>query len=113
MQVLHPVRSQGIAQNDTIQQTSHRSIGKNTGGWRLCLGISSKELRERQAYVGFLEGRVFQGRDFQEELVGFEILSLEKTLDWWDFELRDWWVQVLSLGFFLGRVELGHLCLEG
>ena len=77
------------------------------------MGISSKELRERQAYVGFLEGRVFQGRDFQEELVGFEVLSLEKTQDWWDFELRDWWVQVLSLGFFLGRVELVHLCLEG
>lgn len=77
------------------------------------MGRSSKELREGQAYVGFLEGGVFQGRDFQEELVGFEVLSLEKTQDWRDFELRDWWVQVLSLGFFLGRVELGHLSLEG
>lgn len=69
------------------------------------MGRSSKDLRERPAYVGFLEGRVFQGRDFQGELVGFQVLL--------GFRAQGLWVQVVNLGFLRGRVELDHLCLEG
>lgn len=55
------VGSQEIPQSHTAQQTSHkRFIGKCTRAWLYLLRKSSKELSRRQAYVGFLGGRVFQ-----------------------------------------------------
>lgn len=47
---------------------------------------SSRELSRRQAYVGFLGGKVFQGGNFQDG-------------DWWDFK---------SLGQALGFVGFGR-----
>ena len=53
--------SQETPQNHTMQQASHkRFIGKCTRSWLYLLRKSSKELSRRQAYVGFLGGRVFQ-----------------------------------------------------
>lgn len=60
------VRRQGIPQTHTTQHTSQEIYRKDTktvaaSDWMR----SSRELSRRQAYIGFLVGRVFQNEEFQ------------------------------------------------
>ena len=61
---------------------------------------NSRELSERQAYIGLLGRGIFQGGDwgdFKSNPNSFELRDWWKfkLKYWWDFMLKDWWDFVL------------------